>query len=221
MSQSSNPFSQAKAKASATAQEPLDNSASGGAAVAQAKGAVGEAESGDFDWVLGPQEQNFIRHFGEMGSRWGINRAVGKIYGFVFLAPQPVNADQIVEQLHFSRSGVSMGLKELQSWRLLRSSYKRGDRREYYSALEDTWDIFKVLLEERQRREIEPTLVFLRNTLKTESSESIHPHAHARMQEMHDLIQLGTGWLADLSRLERKTLEKAMYLGSKALKKWT
>lgn len=204
MSQSFNPFSQANAKAPATAQEPLDNSA-----------------SGDFDWVLGSQEQNFIRHFGEMGSRWGINRAVGKIYGFVFLAPQPVNADQIVEQLHFSRSGVSMGLKELQSWRLLRSSFKRGDRREYYSALEDVWSIFKVLLEERQRREIEPTLVFLRSALKAESSESIHPHAHARMQEMHDLIQLGTGWLADLSKLERKTLEKALHLGGKALKKWT
>src|SRR5688500_1993409 len=119
---------------------------------------------------LSPLVRSFVSHFGEMGSRWGINRTVGQIYALIFVAPEPLNADDIAEQLEFSRSNVSMGLKELQSWRLVRLRHQPGDRREYFEAPTDAWEIFRILAEERRRREIDPTLTMLRSALLEEPS---------------------------------------------------
>ena len=80
--------------------------------------------------VLTPQNERFVLHFGEMGSRWGVNRTVGQIYALLFLAPQPLHADDIAETLGFSRSNVSLGLKELQSWRLVKLVHQVGDPRD-------------------------------------------------------------------------------------------
>ncbi|MBW8317180.1 MAG: GbsR/MarR family transcriptional regulator, partial [Hydrogenophaga sp.] len=114
---------------------------------------------------LPPLNREFVAHFGEMGSKWGINRTVGQIYALIFISPRALNADEIAEQLEFSRSNVSMGLKELQSWRLVRLRHQPGDRRDFYAAPEDVWAIFKTLAEERQRREVDPTLSMLRDAL--------------------------------------------------------
>ena len=90
--------------------------------------------------ALSPLTQRFILHFGEMGSRWGINRTVGQIYALLYVQSQPMNADDIAEALSFSRSNVSMGLKELQAWRLVKLLHKPGDRREYFEPPKDIWD---------------------------------------------------------------------------------
>lgn len=74
----------------------------------------------------------FVSHFGEMGSRWGFNRTVGQVYALLFVAEHPLHADEIAEHLSFSRSNVSIGLKELQGWGLIRQSRIPGDRREYF-----------------------------------------------------------------------------------------
>lgn len=115
--------------------------------------------------MLTPLVQRFVLHFGEMGSRWGINRTVGQIYALLFVSPRALNADEIAEALAFSRSNVSMGLKELQSWRLVKLQHLPGDRREYFSAPEDVWAIFQTLAEERRKREVDPTLSMLRDAL--------------------------------------------------------
>src|SRR3569832_301114 len=104
---------------------------------------------------LPPLSQGFVLHFGEMGSRWGINRTVGQIYALIFITERALNADEIAEALEFSRSNVSMGLKELLSWRLGRRRHQPGVRREYLVAPGDVWEIFRVLAEERRRREVE------------------------------------------------------------------
>ena len=129
---------------------------------------------------LPPLSQAFVLHFGEMGSRWGISRTVGQIYALLFLSERPLNAEEITEQLGFSRSNVSMGLKELSSWRLVRLQHIPGDRREYFSTPEDLWEIVRILAEERRKREIDPTLSMLRQALvETPGSEEVH--AQARM----------------------------------------
>src|SRR5882757_8292520 len=115
--------------------------------------------------TLSPLVKSFVSHFGEMGSRWGINRTVGQIYALIFVSPAPLHADDIAEKLEFSRSNVSMGLKELQAWRLVNLRHVVGDRREYFDAPSDAWEIFRTLAEERRRREIEPTLSMLRAAL--------------------------------------------------------
>src|SRR6476661_11025557 len=129
------------------------------------------------DKHLPPLSREFVSHFGEMGSRWGINRTVGQIYALIFIAQRPLNADEIAETLEFSRSNVSMGLKELQSWRLVRLKHLPGDRREYFESPADVWEIFRVLAEERRRREIEPTLSMLRSAMMQTPASDAERHA--------------------------------------------
>ena len=168
--------------------------------------------------TLPPITQTFVLHFGEMGSRWGINRTVGQIYALLFLSPQPLNADQIAESLGFSRSNVSMGLKELESWRLVHLQHAPGDRREYFSTPEDIWTIVRTLAEERKRREVDPTLTMLRAVLMDTPATNAERHAQARMSEMHDLILLLTSWFDDVEKLDNDSLIQLLNLGSKVRK---
>ena len=167
---------------------------------------------------LAPLTQRFVLHFGEMGSRWGINRTVGQIYALIFLSPHALNADEIAETLEFSRSNVSMGLKELQSWRLVKLLHRPGDRREYFEAPADVWEIFRVLAEERRRREIEPTLSMLRNALLEEPGSDAERHALQRMREMHELIDRLVTWFDDVQRLSPQTAMQLMGMGAKVTK---
>lgn len=164
---------------------------------------------------LTPLVRSFVSHFGEMGSRWGINRTVGQIYALIYVSPRPLNADEIAEQLEFSRSNVSMGLKELQAWRLVKLKHLPGDRREYFEAPTDAWEIFRTLAEERRRREIEPTLSMLRNALLEAPSGNEDRIAQERMKSMHDLIELMTTWFDDVQRLDAQTLAQLMKMGAK------
>jgi len=165
--------------------------------------------------ALTPLVLSFVSHFGEMGSRWGINRTVGQIYALIYVSSQPLNADEIAEALEFSRSNVSMGLKELQAWRLVRLKHLPGDRREYFDAPSDAWEIFRTLAEERRRREIEPTLSMLRNALIEPATTETDRIAQERMKSMHDLIELMTNWFDDVRRMDQKTLSQLMKMGSK------
>ena len=165
-----------------------------------------------------PLKQRFILHFGEMGSRWGINRTFGQIYAFLYVSEKPKNADEIVQALGFSRSNVSMSLKELQSWNLVRSQHLPADRREYFSAPEDIWEIFRVLVEERRKREIDPTLTMLRDALMEEPASDEDRYAARRMGEMHELIELATSWINDVRDLPPKTAIQLMKLGGSVSK---
>jgi DNA-binding transcriptional regulator GbsR (MarR family) len=163
---------------------------------------------------LTPLAQRFVLHFGEMGSRWGINRTVGQMYALLYVSARPLNADEIAESLSFSRSNVSMGLKELQSWRLVKLLHRPNDRREYFEPPKDIWDIFKALLEERRRREVEPTLSMLRDALLETPANDADRVAQERMREMYNLIELSSSWFDDVQRLSPETLASLMKMGS-------
>ena len=158
--------------------------------------------------------RQFVSHFGEMGSRWGINRTVGQIYALIFISQRALNADKIAETLEFSRSNVSTGLKELQSWRLVRLKHLPGDRREYFDAPADVWEIFRVLAEERRRREIEPTLSMLRMALLESPTSAAERHAQERMRQMHELIDRLMTWFDDVQKLAPETAMQLMGMGA-------
>ena len=164
---------------------------------------------------LPPLNRQFVAHFGEMGSRWGINRTVGQIYALIFVSPVLLNADDIAAHLEFSRGNVSMGLKELQAWRLVKLKHLPGDRREYFEAPTDAWEIFRTLAEERRRREIEPTLSMLRNALLETPASDDDRIAQERMRGMHDLIEMLMTWFDDVQRMDAATLQQLMKMGSK------
>ena len=149
-----------------------------------------------------------------MGSRWGINRTVGQIYALIFVSPKPLHADDIADALEFSRSNVSIGLKELQAWRLVKLKHLAGDRREYFEAPQDVWEIFKSLAEEKRRREVEPTLSMLRAALVETPGNESDVYAQQRMQQMHELIDLSSTWFDDVQRLSPETIARLMRMGS-------
>jgi len=161
-----------------------------------------------------PMIQSCILHFGEMGSRWGINRTVGQMYALLVLSKDPLCADDITETLGFSRSNVSMGIKELLSWELIRLQHLQGDRREFYSAPGDVWDIAKTLIEQRRKREIDPTLSTLRNLLIETPANTEEEYAQKRMRDMHELIEMLTLWTGEIQRLDSNNLSKLLKLGS-------
>jgi DNA-binding transcriptional regulator GbsR (MarR family) len=167
---------------------------------------------------LPPLIQSFVLHFGEMGSRWGIARTVGQIYAVLFLADRPLCADDLVDRLGVSRSNVSMGLKELQSWNLVRLRHVPGDRREFFTTPDDIWLIVRTLVEERKKREIDPTMSVLRELLMQAPASPAERHAQARMAEMHEIIELMTRWYADIERLETDRLIQLLTLGAKVVR---
>ena len=163
---------------------------------------------------LSPLTETFVLHFGEMGSRWGINRTVGQIYAVLFLSDRPLHAEEITEALGVSRSNVSMGLKELEAWRLVRKRHLPGDRRDFFQAPNDIWQIVRTLAEERRKREIDPTLSMLRDVLMEEPSSPSEKHAQDRMREMHELIELLVGWADDVQTLDNHSLTQLLTLGA-------
>lgn len=162
--------------------------------------------------------QDFVLHFGEMGSRWGINRTVGQIYALLFLSQHPLNAEQIVHKLGFSRSNVSMGLKELQSWNLVHLKHLPDDRRDYFATPDDLWEIVRTLIAERKKREIDPTLTKLRALEMESSATDADAHALHKIAELRQLVELLTGWYDDMNRLETDRLVQLLALGSKLQK---
>jgi DNA-binding transcriptional regulator GbsR (MarR family) len=101
--------------------------------------------------------RRFVLHWGEMGTRWGINRTVAQVHALLYLSERPLNADEIVEMLGVSRSNVSTTLKELQGWGLVRTVHLPGDRRDHLETLHDPWELFRIVFEERRKREFDPT----------------------------------------------------------------
>ena len=163
--------------------------------------------------TLTPLQQEFVLHFGEMGSRWGINRTVGQIYALLFLSREPLNAEQITDGLSISRSNTSMGLKELQSWNLVRLKHFQGDRRDYFTTREDLWEIVRILVAERKKREIDPTLTKLRELEM--AGPAGDDYAEARIAELRELIEMMTGFYDEMEKLETERLVKLMTFGSR------
>lgn len=164
---------------------------------------------------LPPLIQSFVLHFGEMGSRWGINRTVGQIYALLFVADRPLTADDLVDSLGLSRGGVSMGLKELQSWNLVQLRHLPNDRRDHFTTPDDVWAIMRTLVEERKKREIDPTLTVLRELMLQQPATGAERHAQNRMAAMHEQIELLTGWYAEIQKLETERLVQLLTLGSR------
>jgi len=164
---------------------------------------------------LTPISEKFVLHWGEMGSRWGVNRTVGQIHALLYLSEKPLHAEEICETLSIARSNVSTSLKELTDWGLVRVVHMMGDRRDHFEALHDIWDIFRVIAQGRRRREIDPTLSMMRNTLMDPAFSKESATTRARIQQVHDFLDASTVWVDEMHRLDPATLKKIMKLGGR------
>jgi len=165
---------------------------------------------------LTPVMEKFIVHWGEMGTRWGVNRTVAQIHALLYLSPQPLNAEEISATLGVARSNVSTSLKELTSWGLVKVSHVLGDRRDHFESLKDLWAIFNNVVEERKKRELDPTLTLLRQCELEAADDTDTPQEiKDRIHNMTEFLETLTGWYEQMRTVPTSTLVKLMKLGSR------
>lgn len=161
----------------------------------------------------------FVLHWGEMGTRWGINRTVAQIHALLYLSPEPLTADDIMETLSVARSNVSTSLRELQSWGIVRIVHVLGDRRDHYESMKDVWEMFQVILDERKKRECDPTLAVLRELVaKAARGGAKETYTQERLKEMLDFFETMTTWYSQIRRLPTGAVIRFVKLGDKVRK---
>jgi DNA-binding transcriptional regulator GbsR (MarR family) len=168
---------------------------------------------------LTPVQQKFILHWGEMGTRWGINRTVAQIHALLYIAPEPLNAEEIAETLSVARSNVSNSLKELQGWGIVKLVHAMGDKRDHFESMKDPWEMFRAVLDERKKREIDPTLAMLKECLEeADSDKRTDDYTRGRLAALHDFLEATTNWYMQIRRWPTNGLARFVKMGDKARK---
>lgn len=169
--------------------------------------------------TLTPVQQKFILHWGEMGTKWGINRTVAQIHALLFISPKSLNADDIVETLGVARSNVSASLKELQSWGIVKMVHILGDKRDHFESMKDVWELFRVVLNERKRREIDPTIQMLDECIAAaEKTPGADAYTQRRLQDLRAFFGTTSAWYGQICRLPASGIVQFLKLGDKVLK---
>src|ERR1700687_3017230 len=167
---------------------------------------------------LSPAAQKFILHWGEMGTRWGINRTIAQVHALLFLSPRPVPADEIASTLSVARSNVSTSLRELQGWGIVRVVHVLGNRRDHFESIKDVWEIFRIVSEERKRREIDPTLRVLAECVQ---EVKVDPRGDAytreRLERMLEFLTAMTGLFEEIIRMPTGALKGVVKLRGKVI----
>jgi DNA-binding transcriptional regulator GbsR (MarR family) len=151
---------------------------------------------------LPPVQQQFILHWGEMGARWGINRTVAQIHALLHLSERPLSAETIARSLGVARSNVSTSLRELQGWGIVRPVHVLGDRRVHFESITDVWELFRTIVDQRKRRELDPTLEMLHRSLdELERTKSPDRYTRERLQELLEFFETTTELYDELRHL--------------------
>jgi DNA-binding transcriptional regulator GbsR (MarR family) len=151
---------------------------------------------------LSPTAQRFILHWGEMGTRWGVNRTVAQVHALLYLSPRPLAAEEIAKTLSVARSNVSTSLRELLGWGIVRVAPVLGDRRQHFETIRDVWELFRIILQERKKRELDPTIRVVRECVEeSRKAGSAEAYAHERLREMLDFITTMEGLSSELEHL--------------------
>lgn len=168
---------------------------------------------------LTPVQRKFVLHWGEMGTSWGINRTVAQIHALLYISPTPLNAEQIADTLQVARSNVSNSLKELLGWGIVKRVHAMGDRRDHFESMKDVWEMFRVVLDERKKREIDPTLTILRECIaEAERDKATDEHTENKLRELASFFEVTGAWYSQLRQWPTPALTKFIKLGDKARK---
>jgi DNA-binding transcriptional regulator GbsR (MarR family) len=160
--------------------------------------------------------QDFILHWGDLGSQWSVNRSVSQIHALLYVSEAPLTAEDIAETLALARSNVSNSLKELLAWNLIRRVPVRNDRRDHFEAETDVWEIAQRIAAGRKQREIDPALAALSSCLaKAEGDPKISPEVKKRLRAMYDFTQMADRWYTQMLGLSKKKREMLFKLGAK------
>ena len=161
-------------------------------------------------------QQRFVLHWGEMGTRWGINRTVAQVHALLYLGEQPLSADVICETLGVARSNVSNSLRELQNWSIVKVVHLPDDRRDHFETTKDVWELFRRVLAVRKQREVDPTLEVLRECVEEAGKgDPREAYTRARIEAMADFFETMNGWYDRIDELPTQAVIKFVRLGDK------
>ena len=163
---------------------------------------------------LSPVMQKFVLHWGEMGARWGVSRTVAQMHALLYLSERPLHAEEISDTLSVARSNVSTSLKELQGWGLIKITHVMGDRRDHFEALQDITSLFRLIVEERKRREIDPTLALLRECMAEQDAKA-SPYAKTRIKSTLEFLEMLNKWYEDMKQLPYPLLLALLRMGGR------
>jgi len=166
---------------------------------------------------LPPVTQKVVLHWGEMGSRWGVSRSVAQIHVLLYLSDRPLPADEIADELGIARSNASVGLKELQGWGLVRMVHVLGDRREHFEAIQDITQLFRVIVEERKKRELDPTIALLRECAADGDSRT-PAHVRQRLKSTLAFLEMLDHWYEDMKKMPHPLFIALMKMGARVQK---
>src|SRR3979490_2423499 len=165
--------------------------------------------------LTGVQKQ-YILHWGEMGTRWGINRTVAQIHALLYLSPQALNAEEIADTLSVARSNVSSSLRELQGWGIVRVTHSLGDRRDHFESLKDVWEMFRIIVDERKRREADPVLNMLREAVsEAKKPGAADAYTRERLADMLQFFELMTSWTEQTRKMPTPAVVRMVKMGNK------
>ncbi|MGP5211115.1 GbsR/MarR family transcriptional regulator [Psychrobacter alimentarius] len=163
---------------------------------------------------LNPVTEKFILHWGEMGSQWGVNRTMSQIHALLYIIGKPLNAEEITETLGVARSNVSNSIKELQHWGLVQKVSILGDRRDHFSTNTDVWELARIIVIERQKRELDPTVQFLQDLMDSPEFEHENNEVKTRIRETQEFVETVTTWSSEMLKLPTNALKKILKLGA-------
>jgi DNA-binding transcriptional regulator GbsR (MarR family) len=166
---------------------------------------------------LTPVEEKFILHWGEMGTKWGINRTVAQVHALLYLAAKPLPADEISATLSVARSNVSTSLRELQGWGIVRVVHVLGDRRDHFETSKDVWEIFRIVAEERKKREIDPTLRVLAECVREAKNRQGDTQTRERLEAMLEFLTAMSGLFEEILRMPTGALKSVVKLRGKVI----
>jgi DNA-binding transcriptional regulator GbsR (MarR family) len=165
---------------------------------------------------LTPVQQRFILQWGEMGARWGINRTVAQIHALLFLSARPLHAEEIAATLSVARSNVSTSLRELQGWGIVRIVHLLGDRRDHFESLKDVWEMFRIIVDERKKREADPVLTMLREAVTdAKKPGAADAYTRERLADMLQFFELMSGWVEQTRKLPTPAVVRMLKAGDK------
>jgi DNA-binding transcriptional regulator GbsR (MarR family) len=164
--------------------------------------------------ALPPVVERVVLHWGEMGSRWGVNRSVAQIHALLYLSDRPLPADEIADTLAVARSNVSMSLRELQGWGLIRVAHVLGDRRDHFEAIQDITQLFRVIVEERKRRELDPTIALLKDCV-ADNDPKTPAHVRHRLKATLGFLEMLHKWYEEMKGLPHPLFLSLLRMGGR------
>src|SRR5271169_2458580 len=169
--------------------------------------------------TLSPACQRFVLHWGEMGTRWGINRTMAQIHALLYLSDRPLTAEDLATTLGVARSNVSTSLRELLNWKIVRLVHLVDDKRDHFESLHDVWEMFRLILDERMSREVAPTRELLQRCLAGDSLDGpLDPTTRRRLLALADFFETTAEWYSQVSRWPQPVLVRFLRLGNRVLK---